>query len=119
MSMSMMTTRRIAMIAASAGFSLVASVVVWGAAPGPQQTATATPASAGAARTEPKAPPDFVRDVLPIIESHCLRCHSAAVQKGGLVMDTHEDLMQGGEKGVVITPGNSGDSRLIKMVQGE
>jgi WD40 repeat protein len=111
------------MIVASAGLSLLACVVVW-AAPAPQQTPSPSPAapasaSTTATRAEAKAPPDFSRDVLPIIESHCLRCHSAAVQKGGLVMDTHEDLMQGGEKGKVITPGNSTESRLIKMVQGE
>lgn len=95
-----MSTSRYTTMIATAGLGLLASVVVWG--DGPQ-----------------KPPPDFARDVLPIIESHCLRCHSAAVQKGGLVMDTREDLMEGGEKGKVITPGNSTESRLIKMVQGE
>ncbi len=34
-------------------------------------------------------------------------------------MDTHEDLMQGGEHGAVLTPGNGQASKLIKMVRGE
>jgi WD40 repeat protein len=74
----------------------------------------------GAAQShQPPVAPDFDRDILPIIETHCLRCHSAAAQKGGLVMDTREDLMEGGENGAVLTPGNGQASRLIKMVQGE
>jgi WD40 repeat protein len=103
-------------------------VLVYGSAPGTAlssqpptaptpATTTATVPSSRAA--EAKAGPDFDRDVVPIIESHCLRCHSAAAQKGGLVMDTHEDLMQGGENGPVLTPGNGQASRLIKMVMGE
>jgi WD40 repeat protein len=67
----------------------------------------------------PAGAPDFARDVLPIIENNCLRCHSAAVQKGGLVMDTQEDLMEGGENGAVLTPGDAPGSRLVKMIQAE
>ena len=54
-----------------------------------------------------KPPPDFARDVLPIIEDNCLRCHSAASQKGGLILDTHEDIMIGGENGTVLVAGDS------------
>ncbi len=65
-----------------------------------------------------KTPPDFARDVLPLIENQCLRCHSAAAQKGGLVMDTQQDLLQGGEHGAVLTPGDSKSSRLVQMLEG-
>src|SRR5262249_47564327 len=88
-------------------------------AAGAQQTAAPATATATPAAGAPKAAPDFTQDVLPIIEDHCLRCHSAAAEKGGLVMDTHQDLMEGGEHGAVLTPGNSQTSKLIKMVQGE
>ena len=54
-----------------------------------------------------KPPPDFARDVLPIIEDNCLRCHSAAAQKGGLILDTHEDIMIGGENGTVLVAGEN------------
>lgn len=57
-------------------------------------------------------------DVLPLIENHCLRCHSAAAQKGGLVMDTQQDLLEGGEHGAVLTPGDSKGSRLVQMLEG-
>ena len=68
-----------------------------------------------------KPPPDFLRDVLPVIEDNCLRCHSAAAQKGGLILDTHEDIMIGGENGEVLIAGDSAKSRLVQMIrdQGE
>jgi WD40 repeat protein len=116
----MMSIRRTALIAAGLGLLTCASVR--GASQAAQQTSAPAPATSSAvppATPLAKTAPDFARDVLPIIETNCLRCHSAAAQKGGLVMDTHEDLMQGGENGAVLTPGNSQTSRLIKMVQGE
>lgn len=33
------------------------------------------------------SPPDFVRDVKPILETHCVRCHQEGKMKGGLRMD--------------------------------
>jgi WD40 repeat protein len=64
-----------------------------------------------------KPPPDFARDVLPIIEDNCLRCHSAAAQKGGLILDTHEDIMTGGENGAVLVAGDAAKSRLVQMIR--
>ncbi len=51
--------------------------------PAPDGSSASSSSAAGL-----KAPPDFARDVLPLIENHCLRSRSAAGQKGGLVMDT-------------------------------
>ena len=33
------------------------------------------------------AAPEFGRDVMPIFESNCLRCHNSAEQKGGLLLE--------------------------------
>ena len=46
----------------------------------------------------PRAP-DYARDVVPILEANCVRCHSPAQQEGGLLLDTYEDLVQGGDSG--------------------
>jgi WD40 repeat protein len=62
--------------------------------------------------------PDFGRDVVPIIESNCLRCHSPAQQEGGLMMDTWDGLMQGGDTGKVIVPGDASASLMIRLVEG-
>ena len=43
------------------------------------------------------AMPDFARDVVPVIEANCLRCHNTAKTEGGLLLESHEDLMRGGD----------------------
>jgi WD40 repeat protein len=64
------------------------------------------------------APPDFARDVLPVFESNCLRCHSAAAQKGDLILDTHEDVIAGGRHGASIVAGDAQKSPLVAMMEG-
>jgi WD40 repeat protein len=66
----------------------------------------------------PAAPPDFSRDVMPIFESNCLRCHNSAEQKGGLLLESYEDLMRGGDDGVPVVAGNADDSAMIRQVEG-
>ena len=43
------------------------------------------------------ASPDFREDIQPILESNCVRCHSESKVKGGLRLDTHEMIMEGGD----------------------
>jgi DNA-binding beta-propeller fold protein YncE/mono/diheme cytochrome c family protein len=64
------------------------------------------------------APPDFSRDVMPIFESNCLRCHNTAEEKGGLLLESYEDLMRGGDDGVPVVAGNADDSPIIRQVEG-
>jgi WD40 repeat protein/mono/diheme cytochrome c family protein len=67
-----------------------------------------------------QAPPtaDYARDVLPILEANCVRCHSPAQREGGLLLDTYEDLVQGGDSGKAIAPGDAAGSRLVAMIEG-
>jgi mono/diheme cytochrome c family protein len=59
----------------------------------------------------------FEREVKPILEEHCFKCHGAEKQKGGLRLDIKTGLFAGGdsEKPSVV-PGNSGKSPLIQRV---
>jgi WD40 repeat protein len=66
----------------------------------------------------PPAAPEFGRDVMPIFESSCLRCHNSAEQKGGLLLESYEDLMHGGDDGVPVVAGNADDSPMIRQVEG-
>jgi mono/diheme cytochrome c family protein len=59
---------------------------------------------------------DFARDIRPVFENFCLRCHGPEKAKGGLRLDYREALLKGGESGPAIVPGNSQDSLLIKFV---
>src|SRR5262245_56415218 len=61
---------------------------------------------------------DFAR-VSAIFAEHCLDCHAAQDPEGKLVLETFDDLTRGGESGPAITPGQSENSLLIKMVEGK
>jgi WD40 repeat protein len=73
--------------------------------------------AAVAAQQEPAGPPDYARDIVPIVESNCLRCHNAVEQEGGLVLDNYEDMMRGGDTGVAIAAGHAESSALIRQVE--
>jgi len=57
----------------------------------------------------------YEKEVLPILESKCLACHSGNVRRNGYDMKTHEGLLKGGKTGVAIVPGKAADSLFIKM----
>ena len=61
---------------------------------------------------------DFERQVQPIIEKHCLECHSQDKRKGGLSLATYADALDGGRNGAAIRPGNAARSILIHRVTG-
>src|SRR2546421_7972794 len=64
-------------------------------------------------------PPDFIRDVQPVLESRCWGCHGGKLQMHGLRLDRRADALKGGGSGVpAIVPGASSQSLLIKYVAG-
>src|SRR3989442_12228658 len=56
---------------------------------------------------------DFAKDIQPILERSCLKCHVPEKAKGKLLLDTREHALKGGEKGPDILPGQSAKSPLI------
>jgi ankyrin repeat protein len=61
---------------------------------------------------------DFVRDVQPTLQQHCVTCHGPSQQTGGLRLDRRRDALRGGTMGAVILPGNSERSRLYMKLVG-
>jgi mono/diheme cytochrome c family protein len=59
--------------------------------------------------------PTFDKDVLPVLRQHCVGCHGADKQRGGLSVATFPAAMQGGSSGVVVTPGDPDKSRLFTL----
>lgn len=55
----------------------------------------------------------FAKDIRPMFEASCLRCHGEEQQKGGLRLDSLEALHQGGKHGKVVAAGKSKDSHLV------
>ncbi len=58
--------------------------------------------------------PNFKRDIQPILETNCLRCHKQGKAKGGLRMETHALMLEGGEEAEAIVPGKPGQSEIIR-----
>src|SRR4051812_30026958 len=73
-----------------------------------------------AAQLPPPAnrPVDFSKDIKPIFEASCIKCHGRGRDKGGLRLDTRETLLKGGDSGAAVVPGKSAESSLIALVQG-
>jgi len=59
---------------------------------------------------------DFIRDIQPILENNCLRCHGPEKTKSKFRLDNREAALKGGEGGVDILPGKSAQSPLIQYV---
>ncbi|MGV3771360.1 MAG: DUF1553 domain-containing protein [Verrucomicrobiales bacterium] len=61
----------------------------------------------------------FENKVRSILVERCYECHSsgAAKLKGGLLLDTPEGLLKGGDTGPAIVPGDPEKSRLIEAVR--
>src|SRR5437867_3588837 len=53
-----------------------------------------------------------------IFSQHCLDCHAAQDAEGQFVLESFDSLMKGGEIGPAVVPGKSGESLLIKMIEG-
>jgi mono/diheme cytochrome c family protein len=50
-----------------------------------------------------------------LFADNCTTCHSGTAATGGLVLETYNDALLGGESGEVILPGNAEGSRLVQL----
>ena len=65
----------------------------------------------------------YSKDVHPLLEKYCVRCHSEGeggegFEKSGLRVDSYEHLMKGTRFGPVVKPGDSFTSALVMLVEG-
>jgi hypothetical protein len=63
----------------------------------------------------PGAPVGYAA-IVPLLNRSCISCHRPAKHKGGLRMDTYALLMEGGEDGPIVVPGDPGASEIIRRV---
>ena len=62
---------------------------------------------------------DFTREVRPILEAHCLKCHGPEKQKGGYRLDASQVALHGGESHAPnIVPGQPEKSPLLRFIAG-
>jgi hypothetical protein len=58
----------------------------------------------------------YAKDIRPLFEASCFRCHGEERQKGELRLDSLESVLKGGEDGKVVVPGDSKKSLLVVAV---
>jgi len=64
-------------------------------------------------------PPEFSKDIQPLLKTHCLACHTHGQVKGDLRLDTVELMLKGGESGPALVKGDSAKSLLYEVVAGK
>ena len=62
---------------------------------------------------------DFARDIAPLLEQRCVRCHNDETRKGGLSLVSRDSAIKGGESGAALEPGKPAGSLLIDMIEGD
>lgn len=60
----------------------------------------------------------FEKDIKPLFEASCTKCHGAEKQKGKLRVDTVAAIMRGGESGKIVEAGNSAKSLIVHVISG-
>ena len=58
----------------------------------------------------------YEKDIRPIFEKNCFKCHGPEKQKGDLRLDSLKATLAGGEYGEVIVPNKSAESKLVIAV---
>ncbi len=76
---------------------------------------------AGAAEADAAGVAFFEKNIRPVLANNCYQCHSAEARnlKGELFLDSKQGMLNGGESGPVILPGNPAGSRLLQAIRHE
>lgn len=59
----------------------------------------------------------FEKSVRPLLVKHCYKCHAADEDSGGLLLDSRDAILKGGDSGAAIVPGDPNKSLLIEAVR--
>ncbi len=63
---------------------------------------------------------DYEKDIRPIFEENCLKCHGPDKEKSGFRVDQRAVMLRGGDSGLkALVPGDPAASYLIEVVKGE
>lgn len=97
-------TNKLSTLALAAGFSLAVFTSVAAV-----DTSKIPPAS-------DKKGVTFEKDIKPIFDKQCTKCHGEEKQKGKLRLDSLAAALKGGEDGEVIIKGKSAESPLVQAI---
>jgi hypothetical protein len=77
-----------------------------------------TPEQAKALPPPASHPINFAKEIKPILEASCTKCHGRGKSKGDFQIDTRVTFLKGGQSGPAAVPGKSSESLLIELVSG-
>src|SRR5437773_12437365 len=61
---------------------------------------------------------DFVKDIKPLFEAACIKCHAKGKDKGGFSLETRESFLKGGDTEPGAKIGRSAESSIVELVAG-
>jgi hypothetical protein len=59
---------------------------------------------------------DFAHAIVPILKTHCSKCHAGLQKEGGLSINTREDLISGGDSGSPVEIGKHASSEFFLRI---
>jgi len=65
------------------------------------------------------AAPDFIHEVVPILQQHCVECHTDVKHKGSLSMNTEESFRKGSKNGPIFDALHPEQSTILKRITSE
>ena len=72
-----------------------------------------------AASAEPGGAKYFEQHVRPLLASKCIKCHGPGKQEGGLRLDSLQAMLDGGDSGPALVPGETAASLIVEAVRYE
>ena len=79
------------------------------------EVSLATDSPTEEAQVAPASSVSYSKDVYPIFEASCIKCHGVEKVSRGLDLTGYEKTMTGSVKGPVVLPGDADNSLLVKL----
>ena len=59
---------------------------------------------------------DFAKEIQPILQQNCVKCHGPEKQKGKMRLDSREAALKGGKDGPALVVGDSAKSEMVRRL---
>jgi hypothetical protein len=59
---------------------------------------------------------DFVKDIQPVLQQNCIKCHGPEKQKGKLRLDSRDAALEGGKYGPALVAGDGARGELVRRI---
>src|SRR5215210_6316584 len=61
---------------------------------------------------------DFEKEIKPLFEAACIKCHAKGKEKGGFSLETRGAFLKGGDTEPAAVVGRSSESYIVELVAG-